>query len=89
MERAVASLDARSLAHACEFFGRGWIAGLVTKWKRFTAKETGICWQRDFFDHRLRDDESFDEKAAYIRNNPVRAGLVSDTRDWPWQIELA
>jgi hypothetical protein len=45
-------------------------------------------WQRDFFDHRLRDDESFEEKAAYILNNPVRAGLVNRFEDWPYKIQL-
>lgn len=52
-------------------------------WKRFTARTIGIQWQRDFFDHRLRHDESFVEKAHYIRMNPVRAGLVTGLSDWP------
>jgi hypothetical protein len=36
------------------------------------------------FDHRLRRDESLDEKARYILANPVRAGLVKREEDWPW-----
>jgi len=56
-------------------------------WKRLTARRYGIAWQRDYFDHRLRNDESLTEKAAYIRNNPLRKGLVSAGADWPyiWQ----
>jgi putative transposase len=63
----------------------------MTAWKRYTAHTQGIPWQRDFFDHRLRNDESLVEKAHYIRNNPVRAGLAKDARDWPyvWDAESA
>ena len=51
------------------------------------ARETrGITklWQRSFFDHRLRSDESAAEQLDYIRANPVRAGLVTNPNDWPW-----
>jgi REP-associated tyrosine transposase len=61
---------------------------VIRNWKRHTARHTGIRWQRDFFDHRLRNDESLEEKAAYILNNPVRAGLVAQTEDWPHQLRL-
>jgi len=56
---------------------------LVTNWKSFTGRRGGFRWQSDFFDHRLRSDESFDEKASYIRMNPVRAGLVEEPDAWP------
>ena len=56
---------------------------LLSAWKRFTAHSYGIRWQRDFFDHRLRDDESFEEKAYYIRENPVRANLIQTAEEWP------
>ncbi len=56
----------------------------ISKWKEYTAKGTGIRWQRDFFDHRLRNNECRIEKAAYIRMNPVRKNLVSVPEDWPY-----
>lgn len=56
-------------------------------WKRYTAKVTGVEWQRDYFEHRIRSDESWEEKAAYIRENPVRKGLVSEAKSWPWVFE--
>ena len=56
----------------------------VSAWKKFTAHALGIEWQRDFFDHRLRSDESFDEKAAYIAENPVRAGLCKTAEAWSY-----
>src|ERR1051325_7311516 len=50
---------------------------VVTNWKRYLATNVGIHWQRDFFDHRLRCDESETDKADYILQNPVRAGWSS------------
>jgi putative transposase len=60
---------------------------VIANFKGIAAKRAGIVWQRDFFDHRLRSDESFDEKARYIRMNPVRMGLVASPELWPyvWQ----
>jgi REP element-mobilizing transposase RayT len=54
----------------------------IRDWKRWTARVLGFDWQRDFFEHRLRHDESFQEKVQYVLENPVRAGLVEDWRDW-------
>ena len=56
---------------------------VISKWKEWTAKSLQIKWQRDFFEHRLRTDESFDEKIDYVRANPVRAGLVANAEHWP------
>ncbi len=53
-------------------------------WKRCHARMHGIRFQRDFFDHRLRSDESFSQKVEYIRYDPVRAGLVSEPENWPY-----
>ena len=36
---------------------------VLRDWKRFIAKEAGIVWQDGFFDHRLRQEESLEEKA--------------------------
>lgn len=60
------------------------LAQLIRDYKRITAKLAGVRWQRNFFDHRLRHDESLAEKFAYICQNPVRAGLVGTEDDWPY-----
>jgi len=57
---------------------------VVSNWKEIVAKNTGVAWQRDFFDHRLRNDHSYAEKAHYIRMNPVRKGLIVETAQWPF-----
>jgi len=64
--------------------GRDSLSQLVRDYKRITAKMAGVQWQRNFFDHRLRHDESLAEKFAYICQNPMRAGLVHNEQDWPY-----
>jgi REP element-mobilizing transposase RayT len=44
----------------------------------------GSLWQRESFDHILRRDEDLIEKAEYIANNPVRAGLVARPEEYRW-----
>ena len=41
----------------------------------------GSVWQKSFFDHILRSDESYGNKWEYVRQNPERAGL-SDFPRW-------
>jgi len=60
---------------------------VIGNWKEITAKRGRISWQRDFFDHRLRAEESNEEKALYIRMNPVRKGLVATPSAWTWVYE--
>ena len=45
---------------------------------------SGPVWQDESFDHVLRSDESFAEKLDYIRQNPVRGGLVKRAEEYPW-----
>jgi hypothetical protein len=44
----------------------------------------GPVWQEESFDHLLRSDESLAEKCEYIRQNPVRRGLVQRAEDYRW-----
>jgi REP element-mobilizing transposase RayT len=59
------------------------MSDVIRNWKRLTARRTGIEWQRNYFDHRVRPDEGLQLKTDYIRQNPVRAGLVRTAEDWP------
>jgi putative transposase len=67
----------------------------VGKWKEWTAKYAARrlhlavpLWQEEFFDHVLRSQESYEQKWNYVRDNPVRAGLVANAEDWPYQGEI-
>ncbi len=57
---------------------------------QFTLARPGATTrlQADHWDTRLRSGESDDAKWEYVRNNPIRAGLVADAGDWPFQGEL-
>ena len=56
----------------------------VSSWKKYIARIHKICWQRDFFDHRLRDHHQEREKIDYIGKNPIRKGLCERAEDWRW-----
>ncbi len=45
---------------------------------------SGPVWQEESFDHVLRSVESFEKKVEYIRQNPVRRGLVSRPDEYRW-----
>jgi putative transposase len=44
----------------------------------------GPVWQEESFDHVLRSQESFEKKLEYLRQNPVRRGLVKKPEDYKW-----
>jgi putative transposase len=64
-----------------------WIGGLKRVVAAAVTGGRGI-WQRGFFDHVIRNGESYSEKWNYVRENPVRAGLVANADDWPFQGEI-
>jgi REP element-mobilizing transposase RayT len=50
--------------------------------------ESPKLWQPGFFDRILRSHESYGEKWNYVRENPVRAGLVKSAQEWRYQGEI-
>ena len=60
---------------------------LMNAWKQQTgyahARATGSrLWQNGYYDHVLRENEDRLEVIAYLLANPLRAGLVSDVRQY-------
>jgi len=41
-------------------------------------------WQRRFWEHTIRDGRDFERHVDYIHFNPVKHGLASRVRDWPY-----
>jgi len=71
------------------------LSRFVGVFKQWTAKRIlaaagapAPLWQREFFDHLLRSHESYEAKWRYMRENPVRAGLVENADDWPYCGEI-
>ena len=67
---------------------REWeLAQILHSWKSFTAREVqrkfgirGAFWQREYYDHLIRDGEQFSRAVKYVVENPQRAGLEG----WRW-----
>jgi putative transposase len=63
----------------------------VRYWKSQFSNTIGnqsLRWQPNCFHHRLRSCESMEAKRLYMINNPVRAGLVTLSDEWPFQGEI-
>lgn len=70
------------------------LAAWVKYWKSVATRHWPFpderpVWQASFWDRQLRDARHYGERWEYVRNNPVRAGLiVKNAEDWPWQGEM-
>jgi len=76
------------------------LSDFVGNWKSWTRRAINALsqprstpaattlWQREFFDHVLRSNESYAEKWNYVWENPVRAGLVKSADDWSYSGEI-
>jgi len=66
---------------------RGFSARIAADETRSASKiakgERGI-WQRRFWEHTIRDEADFRRHVDYVHFNPVKHGLVSDAKDWPF-----
>lgn len=54
----------------------------LTETKRGRREST--IWQRRFWEHRIRDEQDYRQHIDYIHFNPVKHGLVSQVKDWPY-----
>ena len=65
-----------------------WVRGIKRVVAAAVSGGRSDLWQRGFFDHLIRNGESYSEKWEYVYQNPVRAGLVSCADEWPYQGEI-
>lgn len=73
--------------------GPGYMESWIRYWKSLATRrlpnvEKGQLWQRDFWDTQMRRGENYATQWDYVRFNPVRHGLVKDSKDWPYQGEV-
>jgi len=57
-------------------------------WKRLASQHLPLLkgkWQMDVWDTQMRNADHYVEKLVYVRQNPVRRGLVSRWDDWPYR----
>ena len=70
---------------------------LLKSLKGFTAREANRIlgrtgepfWQRESYDHWVRNEAEFQRIRAYIENNPVKAGMAPQAGDYPWSSAAA
>jgi len=67
------------------------MAEIVESWKKHSAYKAnrilgrrGSFWADGYFDIYMRDAEHERRTVAYIENNPSRARLVLDPKEWRW-----
>lgn len=60
------------------------IKGSIARYANLALGRTGKFWQRDSYDHYIRNEKEWQNILAYILNNPVKAGLVKDWENWPY-----
>jgi putative transposase len=48
------------------------------------ARQERAIWQRRFWERTCRDEDDLKRCADYVHWNPVKHGLVSRVRDYPW-----
>lgn len=68
------------------------LSAIVKSWKGFAARQANKIlnrtgeefWQRESFDHWIRNDEEKARISRYVVNNPVKAGLCKSPEDWRW-----
>ena len=68
----------KSIASWKSFTGRK-----ISEWRKKAGQEpVGPVWQREYFDRYMRGETHYDRVVDYIRENPVKAGLVEHPEDW-------
>jgi REP element-mobilizing transposase RayT len=67
--------------------GKHTLSTILHSWKSFTAHqaqqllgEEGVLWQREYYDHLIRNEEALWNTIAYVEQNPVKAQM----ENWPW-----
>jgi REP-associated tyrosine transposase len=80
-------LPAEMDEETCKFV----LSSIMDSLKGWTARRSnralnrqGQFWQRESYDHVIRNHSEWKRIVNYVVNNPVKAGLVTDWQDWKW-----
>ncbi len=65
------------------------LSEILQSWKSYTVHvinrrmgRVGKLWQKESFDHLVRNADSFRRFVSYTEENPVLAGFVAHPEDW-------
>lgn len=76
-------LQADGVPHALAVIMQS-LKGYIARQANLLLGRQGSFWQHESYDHIVRDEEEWQRIRAYVLNNPVKAGLVSQWQEWPW-----
>jgi REP element-mobilizing transposase RayT len=73
------------------------LSEILHSWKSFTgtrankmlARAGRAFWQKESYDHLIRDETDRARCCEYTTANPVSAGLCQRPEDWPWSSRFA
>jgi REP element-mobilizing transposase RayT len=67
------------------------LENLIKYWKGSSASAAnrvlsrhGQFWQKEYWDTLIKDEKHFAKAVRYVENNPTKAKLVLDPKDWRW-----
>ena len=66
----------------------GNLSAALKRWIKAEMPTATWNFQSGSFDRLLRENECAQQKWLYMRENPVRAGLVEHWEDWPYSIGI-
>lgn len=67
------------------------LSTIMQSLKGFTSREanrllghSGAFWEHESYDHFVRDEDEWKRIIGYVLNNPVKARLVENWKQWKW-----
>lgn len=60
------------------------IKGSTSRAINLLMNQSGPFWQKDSYDHLIRNEKELGNIGDYIIENPVKAGKVPQWQDWPY-----
>lgn len=60
------------------------IKGKSARFINLVLGRSGKLWQKEYYDHYVRNETELLNIVRYIVRNPINAGLVEQPRDWQW-----
>lgn len=58
------------------------LKGRTARYCNLALNRSGKFWHHEYYDHYVRDESEMERIIPYILNNPVKAGLVKEWKDW-------
>ncbi len=58
------------------------LKGRTARYCNLALNRSGKFWHHEYYDHYVRDEKEMERIILYILNNPVKAGLAKEWKDW-------